>query len=216
MTVDTLAHTLLRASENPLLAVVSAFAIGMVTGIGPCAATRFIALITCIGTRRSHRGSSLASFIAGSLTASIGIAVAIAAVAPLLMLSRWLDALIALGLTVSGLRILLRPSDAHCAHVPPEAPLSLFGIFLLGASTSLVFTPCCAPVLAAIVAIVAGSGLPHLGVALAMSFALGHLVPPIFVASGAGTLTHRLNTDVSSTIGGTLLLALSAYYGLLV
>jgi cytochrome c biogenesis protein CcdA len=133
--------------------------------------------------------------------------------------------LLAGGLFVGGCLSLIRarpsaPGATGCEHdARPGAYRSLGAVYLLGASSALVVSPCCTPVVAGIVAVAAATGKPVVGCALLIAYALGHAVPLI----AAGTLSRVAHRLIPSTIGGQapaivgaiLMMALGAYYGML-
>jgi cytochrome c-type biogenesis protein len=93
------------------------------------------------------------------------------------------------------------------------------GPLLLGAASAFVVSPCCTPMLAAIVATAAELGRPLAGAAILACFAIGHALP-LFLISSPGTLIGRFRFTGSAAqapaiIGGALLLCLGAYYGAL-
>jgi cytochrome c biogenesis protein CcdA len=93
------------------------------------------------------------------------------------------------------------------------------GPLLLGAASALVVSPCCTPMLAAIVATSAELGRPLAGAALLGCFALGHALP-LFLAGSPATLLRRFRlrgiaAQSPAIIGGTLLLSLGVFYGAL-
>jgi thiol:disulfide interchange protein DsbD len=97
--------------------------------------------------------------------------------------------------------------------------VSLGGVFLLGASSALVVSPCCTPVVAAIAGLTMTSGHSVTGTSLLAAFACGHVLP--VVAAGAlGTrlsaaLRHAAASQSPAVVAGSLMLALAAYYGAL-
>ena len=69
---------------------------------------------------------------------------------------------------------------------------SLFRTFLLGGSSALVASPCATPVLTSILAYVAGSSDPSLGVVLLLFYTLGYSTPLLLTAATGGTALVKL------------------------
>ena len=151
------------------------------------------------------------------------------------MRSTWIYAAMSAGLIAAGVVAIAR-GDAACTHgrhAPEPAAKPLGGALLLGASSALVVSPCCTPVIAAIAGVTIAGTRPLDGVLLIVAYACGHAVPlllagalgrPIsaFVARGFDRLPRELVRPIAvgplhvrSTISATLMLALGAYYGAL-
>jgi cytochrome c-type biogenesis protein len=121
--------------------------------------------------------------------------------------------------------MLLRATPAKHDHTCGEAcaqakrPRSLGGMFLLGAGSALVISPCCTPVVAAIAGSAAATGSPIRGALLLATYAAGHAAP-LFVAGNLGNGVRRLlprlrNAQAPAIVAAVLLLALGCYYGVL-
>ena len=95
---------------------------------------------------------------------------------------------------------------------------SLSLIFLFGASSALVASPCASPVLASILGFLATQGDPVLGAALLTAYTLGYTTPVLLAGVAAGS-ARRLASVQSSfewvvPASGSALLAIGTYNGL--
>jgi len=130
----------------------------------------------------------------------------------------------AAALGTGGLATLLQTSRCnHSRQTRPRAserPRRLSAVFSLGAASAFVVSPCCTPVVAAVLGMTALDGNPLSRAALLGAFALGHAAP-LFVVGSLGAFCARTfrtwnATPAPSVVSGTLMLGLGAYYGLMV
>src|SRR5579885_2045611 len=219
MTIDLARDALQAVATRNLWAPALVFASGAVSSVGPCTAPRFIA-VAGITAHRS-RGPALgacAAFIGGLVAAYAGFGAAAIVLARVLALSGVVYALLATVLAAAGAAALWR--DGRCTRDHSErTPQSLGGVFLLGASFALVVSPCCTSLVAAILASSAPASSPGLGAMLLAAFAAGHTAVLFLAAFGAHGVSRILQRyaigEAGSVIGGTLMLALAAFYGAL-
>lgn len=217
---DPVSQSLAAVSGRDSSAFPLVFVAGVVSSIGPCVAPRFIAAasLASAGGRRSAAAPVIA-FVAG-LTAAYA---AFGAVASLLgraaHWSAWTYWILAFALGVGGVLALWRGERACTHDRETDRATSLGGALLLGASFALVVSPCCTPLVAAIVAYTSASGGAAYGSMLLACFALGHafpIVPVAFGATGAVRLLQRYSVrQAACVVSATLMLALSAYYAVL-
>jgi cytochrome c biogenesis protein CcdA len=103
--------------------------------------------------------------------------------------------------------------------VPSGGAASFGGVFLLGASSVLVVSPCCTPVVAGIAGLTLATGRTFEGVALLAVFACGHAVPVAFAGllgdRFASVLRRLAASQAPAIVSGALMIALAAYYGVL-
>ena len=221
--IDAVSAGLQAVAIRSPLAYPLVFAAGAVTSIGPCAAPRYVALAALVNvSRRPWR--IVAAFVAGLIGAYVALGAAAGTLGTLWSASRFVYAMLAVVLAVAGMTTLLYGGGAshvhrhaHARHTGAQA--SLGGTFLLGASSAIVVSPCCTPIVAGIAGLTTASGHAGQGVALLASFACGHALPIVF-AGALGTriasaFRHVAASHASATIAGTLMLALAAYYGVL-
>jgi cytochrome c biogenesis protein CcdA len=203
------------ASRLPIVA----FA-GVVTSLGPCVAPRYVAVAALLGERR--RTLTIATFVLGMLTAYAALGFGTGLLAQLAGHASALYLLLATALGCAGLITLSR--SPHCDHAHDERrrsqPRRLSGVFSLGAASAFVVSPCCTPVVAAVLGMTAFDANPLSRAALLGAFAMGHAAP-LFIVGSLGTLCARSfrswnASPAPAIISGTLALALGAYYGLLV
>jgi len=202
------------AARFPLVALA-----GMTTSVGPCVAPRYIALASMLDAPR--RTLTLATFVAGIVTVYTALGFAAGLFETVTRNAGILDIVLAIALGAGGLTTLLRaPRCAHLHDAPVARPRRLSGVFCLGAASALVISPCCTPIVAAVVAFPSLDPSPLARAALLGAFALGHAAP-LLVLGAAGTVCLRrlrqlLASAAPSVVSGTLMLALATYYGLLV
>jgi cytochrome c biogenesis protein CcdA len=190
---------------------------GAATSFGPCVAPRYVAVAALLG-KRGHT-LTVATFVGGLLVAysalgfGAGLLDLVTGHASMFYLA------LAGVLVVAGIRTLLQ--TPHCAHARASAqPGRLSGVFSLGAASAFVISPCCTPIVAAVLGMAALDGNPLSRAALLAAFALGHAAP-LFAAGSLGTLLEKPlrawnASPAPAVVSGTLMLALGGYYGLLV
>jgi cytochrome c-type biogenesis protein len=194
-------------------------AAGVLTSLGPCVAPRYVAVAALLGERR--RTQTIAIFVAGMLAAYAGLAFGAGVLAQFAAHASALYLALAAALGIAGVATLLRGAhvhracDAHTAR--PQHPS---GVFCLGAASAFVVSPCCTPVVAAVLGMTALDANPFSRALLLGAFALGHAAP-LFVAGSLSSVFARTFRSwnagpAPAVVSGTLMLALGAYYGLLV
>jgi cytochrome c biogenesis protein CcdA len=221
--IDAVNAALHAVSTRSPLAYPLVFAAGAVTSIGPCAAPRYVALAAVVNaSRRPWRAN--AAFVAGLAGAYVVLGAAAGALGALWSASRFVYVAMALGLAVAGIATLVRGAGAPRAHAHEDAAAcggraSAGGTFLLGASSALVVSPCCTPIVAGIAGLTTAGGHAGAGSALLAAFACGHALPVVSAgalgARVAGALRHLAASHAPAVVAGTLMLALAAYYGVL-
>jgi cytochrome c biogenesis protein CcdA len=191
---------------------------GVVTSIGPCVAPRYVALASVLDA--PHRLLTLIAFVGGIIAAYTALGFGAGLLAVVVQHASGLDVILAMALVAGGLVTLLR--NPRCAHHTPvfaARPPRLTGIFCLGAASALVISPCCTPVIAAVVAFPSADPSPLSKAALLGAFAIGHALPLVVLGVAGSVVAHplrRLQTSAApATVAGTLMVALGAFYGLL-
>jgi cytochrome c-type biogenesis protein len=212
---DATGAALREIHQQSPLAVGLVFVAGLISSVGPCVAPRFIAVAgLAAGTSRRRALVTTAAFICG-ITVTYA---AFGALAPLLNMlvrsSSYFYGVLAFILVWSGFRRLYKTESCyHSAHISCAGPA-----FFLGASSALVVSPCCAPIVMAIAAY-AGSynSIPY-SCGLLAAFSLGHALPLLAAATGARAAAAYVSAGVqqaAATVGGALMIALGAYFGAL-
>jgi len=203
------------AARLPLVA----FA-GIVTSFGPCVAPRYIAIASLLGQGR--RTLTIAAFVAGMLTAYTALGFGAGLLDQVAGHASALYAVLAAVLAGGGLVTLLHaPSCDHAHHAIRNDVTShrLSAVFSLGAASAFVVSPCCTPVVAAVVGMTAGNGDPLSRALLLGAFALGHAAPLFLVGSFGSIFARPLRAwnscPAPGVVYGSLMLALGGYYGLL-
>lgn len=153
-----------------------------------------------------------------SAYAAFGLAAS--ALGRVLALSREIYGVLALALFAAGVAGLLGARPYHCAAEPrPARPVSLGAAYMLGGSFALVVSPCCTPVVAAIVAYASAGGDTLCVVGLLAFFAAGHAVPLLGLGFGGSAVRRMLERgplhQASSIVSASLMLALALYYAVL-
>jgi cytochrome c-type biogenesis protein len=162
----------------------------------------------------------MAAFVTGLIGAYLLLGYAAGWLGTLRLFATIVDAGMACALAIAGTVMIWRAEPArhdHCGRTPGDLPAG--GPFLLGAASAFVVSPCCTPMLVAIVATASELRRPLAGAALLACFAVGHALP-LFLAGTPAKLIGRLQpTAVASQtlgiVGGALLLCLGAFYGAL-
>ena len=224
----TAAATLALTAPSPA-AVGLLFVAGTITSVGPCVAPRYVAIAAIVNGYPRPIVPTVA-FVGGLVSAFMALGFGAGVVGNLGNSSSLVYALLALGLIAAGCVTLVRAVPQRCAagcdaghhHAAAQKTAqhrSLGAVYLLGATSALVVSPCCTPVLGAIVATSTAIGKPVAGMLLLASFALGHALPLFFAGSVASGLRRvvrwRIPEQVPAIIGGVLMLTLGAYYGAL-
>jgi cytochrome c-type biogenesis protein len=223
--IDPLDATLRAVTLQSPAALGLVFLAGVVTSIGPCIAPRYVAIAAIVGRDRRPIVPTLA-FVLGLIGSYVALGFAGGLLGTVWSLSSTIYVVLAAGLIGSGCIALARavPSDpiAQCCARPTPAggaQRSLGAIFLLGAASAFVLSPCCMPIVAAIVATSTAIGKPLLGAALLLSYAAGHALPLLF-AGGLGSVVRRfvpraMSGQGPAIVSAVLMLALGIYYAVL-
>lgn len=159
------------------------------------------------------------SIICGLVAAYACFGAVASLLAPILQYSSAVYLVLAVALAIVGVRTLWRGPQHRCAHGKTPENAGMGASFLLGASFAIVVSPCCTPLMAAILTYTSASGDPLYGSILLASFALGHAMPLAAVSAFAHKVTaafSRMNlNDAAATVAAVLTLALAAYYAVL-
>ena len=193
---------------------------GAVTSLGPCVAPRYVALAALLSERR--RVLTIAAFIAGMVTIYTALGFGIGLLVQLTGHASVLYVVLAVALAAGGVITLCDGAACHHRHDEPcasRSPRRLSAVFSLGAASALVVSPCCTPILAAVAGMSVDAN-PVTRAELLAAFALGHAAPLLAVGT-LGSLSARIFRawnagPAPAVVSGALMLALGAYYGLLV
>jgi cytochrome c-type biogenesis protein len=223
--IDPVAAAMFALTSGSPAAVGLVFLAGAVTSIGPCMAPRYIAIAAIVnGARRPIRPTL--AFVLGLVCAFVALGFVAGLLGTLWSVSSSIYLVLALGLILGGCVTLVRAvphqaGDHVCADTTPARgpERSLGAIFLLGAASAFVLSPCCTPIVAAVVATSTAIGSPVTGVILLFSYAAGHALPLFFAGNigpvAARILPPRLMDQAPAIVGAALMLTLGAYYGVL-
>ena len=227
--IDPLATGLEAVRSASPATVAAVFAAGLLTSVGPCVAPRYIAIAALVNGYRKPLVPTLV-FVTGMLVAFMTLGFGAGALGAITTSASLVYALLAAGLILSGFYVLVQAvpaadGPATCCTIPIDEPArslvrrSLGGVFLMGAASALVISPCCTPVVGTIAATSAAIGKPLVGAALLACFTIGHAAP-LIVAGGMTTRLRRFDRlrpgrQAAAIVSGVLMLALGGYYGLL-
>jgi cytochrome c biogenesis protein CcdA len=194
-----------------MLAVSAAFVAGLGSSVGPCIAPRYVLLAAYLAHGR--RPSRVAAFVVGCIAGYLVYACAGALVSSIGLGTHVLYTLLAVTLFACGVRTLMTTHECE-ARQKPTLPVG--AAFIGGLSSSIVFSPCCAP-------IAFGLGLQatqHDAVAagsLLLAFGLGHTLPLALCALAAASGILRkvsFSRDACATISGALLVLVGGLYAI--
>jgi cytochrome c-type biogenesis protein len=220
--IDPLAASMLAFTSRSPATLGLVFTAGLLTSMGPCIAPRYVAIAAIAGRDRRPLVPTLA-FVGGLIGAFMALGFAGGVFGTLWSSSGTIDIVLAVALIAGGCHALVRaePHRHAAAQCPPTAAQgpqrrSLGAIFLLGAASALVISPCCTPVIATVVATATAAGKPLLGAALLATFGAGHALPLMFTGQ-IGALATRcvppnLRDQGPAIVSGVLMLALGIYY----
>jgi cytochrome c-type biogenesis protein len=221
--IDPVTAAVLAVASPSPAAIGWVFLAGAVTSIGPCIAPRYIA-ITAIANAGRRPLIPTTAFVLGLMGAYAALGFFTGLLGSLWSLSSAIYGGLALGLIAGGCVTLMRavepePNGHMCAGGAANMPRSVGAIFLLGAASAFVVSPCCTPIVAAVVATSTSIGKPLVGTLLLLAYAAGHALPLFFagrIGAGIGRIIPRgITAQAPAIVGAVLMLALGLYYGAL-
>lgn len=188
-------------------------AIGLLSGVGPCALARGASLVSIAdGSSRARSAGVFVSYAVGAASAYAAYGLIAGFVLRIASWTTWMYLGLAIALFWSGLRT-LAGSDAGHAH--RRAAGSFGSAALLGFGGSIALSPCCTPFVFAIVASAMGDAR---AAAIGLTaFLCGHLTPAVLLSGLSGALSRgssRARGWVAYATG-TATLGLAVYYGVL-
>jgi cytochrome c-type biogenesis protein len=225
--IDPLGAAMLALTSRTPAALALVFVAGVVTSVGPCVAPRYLAVAAIVGRDRHPLVPTLA-YVGGLIGALTAVGFAGGLLGRLGSASRTIDVILAAALIAGGAHALVRaqPPPGHEDHgvcegagEPAKSPRSIGAVFLLGAASALVISPCCTPVVATIAATTTATGEPLFGALLLALFGAGHSLPLLITSQAGATLTRRLPLrsygQASAIVSAVLMLALGGYYAVI-
>lgn len=216
--IDVLGTGLHAVATRSPLAYPLVFAGGILTSLGPCSAPRYVA-VAALANASERPGRPVALFVAGLVGGYACLGAAVSALTIVRAWSSLIYLVLAIALGLGGAMTLLQREDEGHVHAAPRRASSAGGAFLLGASSTLVVSPCCTPIIGAIAGLTVVSGRLSDGVLLLAAFGLGHAAPLFAAAFVSGRLSALLRRVAASpapaVVAGTLMLGLAAYFGVL-
>jgi hypothetical protein len=209
---DVAGWTYEAAAHRSALALAGSAALGIISGLGPCAVARGAAIAAM--TEGAPRRAVVFAILAYAAGTGIGY-VAYGTVAGIALRAAAWSSLsygaLAVVLACAGISCLVRPG----AHAHRRRITSAGGAALLGLGASLTLSPCCTPFVVGLTA--SAFGDLRFAVVLLSGFTLGHIAPAAGMAAMAcaGRGVAKVRSDLVAFASGTIALAMSAYYGLL-
>lgn len=223
--IDPSRTAMVALGSHAPMALGTLFLAGLATSVGPCMVPRYVALAALVNRDRRPLVPTLV-FIAGLLGALIALGFAAGLLGTLQALSSQIYGLLAAGLIAGGAVALVRAvphehRSGRCSEcsAEPGGPRSIGAVFLLGAGSALVLSPCCTPVIATVAAASVAVGTPSAGGLLLLAFGAGHAAPLLFAGTIGSTLSRLVpqawHGQPAAIVSAVLMLALGAYYGVL-
>jgi cytochrome c biogenesis protein CcdA/thiol-disulfide isomerase/thioredoxin len=215
--------SVLEASVVTLILV--AFAAGLIAGISPCILPVlpivFVAGVAAPDATETPKGSwrrsvaiVLGLVLSFSLLVLVGSEILSGLHLPqntLMWVGVVLLGLVGLGFVIPVIGEWL---ERPFARMVGRQPSSSSGGFVIGLALGLVFVPCAGPVLAAITVLGATRDIHFETVLVTLAFAVGAVVPLLFIALAGGGLVHRVQSvrqraPLYRQIGGVVLLVMA-------
>ncbi len=218
--VDVLRLAYSSAAFGSAWAPLAALLSGVVTCFGPCAAPRFIAIVSLAGNSKgSLRWLRIGAFVTGLTLSTTVIAVTTSVLLSIMRYSQVVYIVLAIAMAAFGVRALLDDREHTCAQLGQVENHSLGAALLLGSSFGFVLSPCCTPMLAALAELSAGKFNAGYTLLVLASFALGHAIPLIAASVGVGNVRPLFvgtrMQHAANTVSGALMIALAGYYAVL-
>ncbi len=223
--IDPVAASMLALTSRSPAAFGLVFAGGLLSSVGPCIAPRYVAIAAIAGRDRRPIVPT-AAFVGGLIAAFLALGFAGGLLGTLGSASSTIDVMLAIALLAAGCHALVR-AEPHshaadcCRPVDPKSGerQSIGAVFLLGAASALVVSPCCTPMIATVVATSTAAGEPLVGAALVASFGVGHALP-LFFTGQIGAVVARcapraMREQGPAIVSAVLMLALGIYYAVL-
>ncbi|MFN2461194.1 MAG: cytochrome c biogenesis protein CcdA [Candidatus Velthaea sp.] len=211
-------------SDGPQTALLM-FGAGAATSAGPCVAARYV-LLSALTNASARRERTTGAFIGGLVAAYVALASGAGALTRFSAGTGALNLALALLLSCAGVYAIVAGA-AHSAHVEDRCRRKSYGracdsvgaAFVLGAASSITISPCCAPVIAAVIAVAASAGRALHAAWLLGWFAAGHALILVCCGGFTSVFARRIASfcgpQAPAMVGGTLMLALGAYNAVL-
>lgn len=217
--IDPISTAMTAVAAHAAAAPALVCAAGALSSAGPCAAPRLIAISGVVARAESKQRLFLAAvFTAGLVLAYASFGAAASMIGRMFAFSPVTYAMLAAVLTAAGVATLWK-GDRECKLERKDFTHGAGAVFLLGASFALIVSPCCTPIVTAIVAYTTAAGDPLNGSVLLGCYALGHALPILITTGGTSRvadLLHRFSAGgAAATVSGALMMALGLYYGAL-
>ncbi|HHW29521.1 MAG TPA: cytochrome c biogenesis protein CcdA [Syntrophomonadaceae bacterium] len=196
-------------SQNIWLAFVMALLAGLLSSFSPCILSTVPLIIGYVGgfagddQKRALKYSLLFCFGLVLTFTTLGAASAILG-RMMTGAGKWWYILLALIMAAAGLQLLgiVHFTPQSCRM--PARREGLVGAFLLGIIGGVLSSPCATPVLAAILAFVAGEGNIYLGIGLLATYSIGHCLLLLIAGTSVGFVNNLAGSPRTEKWGRVL------------
>lgn len=201
-------------SNNIWLALLTAFAAGIVSSFSPCVLTTIPLLVGYMGV---DVGRDKKAAFRYSIIFSLGLVVtftilgaASALLGKLLTgAGKWWYLILGAIMLLAGLQIIGVIEFKGGLMRTPNKKKGLMGAFFLGIIGGLLSSPCSTPVLAAILAFVASEGSLGLGIGMLLLYSVGHCLLIILAGTSIGIIEDLNKSRKSKNFGKALKIILA-------
>jgi cytochrome c biogenesis protein CcdA len=209
--------------QNIWLAFIMALIAGLISSFSPCVLSTVPLIVGYIG---GYAGNDQKRALKYSLLFCLGLVLTFTALGAASALlgkimagaGKWWYLLLALIMAAAGLQLLgIFRFMPHSCRMPSRRG-GLLGAFLLGIVGGALSSPCATPVLAAILAFVAGEGNIYLGIGLLAVYSIGHCALLLIAGTSVGVVNRLASSPHTENWGkvlkgllGLLMIALAFY-----
>jgi cytochrome c-type biogenesis protein len=225
--------TFSRAIETNLLhpspySILLLFTAGLITALSPCAMSLVPLTVASLNSNTNTKNEQIISSVMytvglASVLSLLGISAAVLGSAVsdkgglITEIPAFLAAVLSvvMGLNLLNIITLEFPNFELSENLKGFTYSKELKAFTLGASSALVASPCSSPVLTSLLAIVASSGNPSLGVIFLFAYSLGYAAPIVFAGSLSQVMNNlSSNFDTTNAIVASLLITYGTYSSL--
>lgn len=201
-------------SNNIWLALIAAFAAGIVSSFSPCILTSLPLLIGYVG---GYAGKDKKTALKYSIIFSLGITATFTVLGALSALlgrlltgaGKWWYLILGLIMLLAGLQMIGVIEFKGGTMRVPSKKKGMAGAFFLGILGGILSSPCSTPVLAAILAFVASEGNIVLGVIMLLLYSIGHSLLILIAGTSVGIIDNLNNSAKTRLLGKVLKIILS-------
>jgi len=196
-------------SNNIWLAVITAFAAGIVSSFSPCVLSTIPLIVGYVGgyARKDQKLAYKYSFIfcLGIVITFTSLGIASALLGKLFTgAGRWWYIVLGGIMLLVGLQLIGVIEIGKNSCRMPNRRKGLAGAFFLGILGGVLSSPCSTPILAAILAFVASKGNILLGIIMLFVYSIGHCIL-IFIAGTSVGLVEEISSSSKTLLFGKIL-----------